>query len=110
MLMSRPRKRATVKMVCPAGHLIPRPPGPDSGPVPPKWQRFYNWPRDAKNQPKPDAVGFPRAEDIPEMIVEVPADQHHLRTLIANGSCRLADTAPVVTPAPVPTKPKKDRG
>lgn len=106
MLMSQPRKRATVKMLCPAGTLVPRPPGPAGGPITPKWQRFYNWPRDKKGQPKPDAVGFPRADDIPEVIVEVTADQHHLRTLIAKGPCKLVDT--VVT-APVPAKPKKDK-
>ena len=111
MLMSQPRKRATIKMLCPAGKLVPRP-AVTFGIVPPKWQRFYNWPRDKKKQPLPDKVGFPRAEDIPEVVVEVPADQHHMRTLIANGPCSLVDVAPVVvpTPTPAPAKPKKDKG
>jgi hypothetical protein len=104
MLMSRPRKRATVKMLCPAGHLVPRP-AVSHGMVPPKWQRFYNWPRDKKGEPMPDAIGFPRGDDIPEVTVDVPADQHHLRTLIAKGPCSLVDSAPAKAP-----KPKKDKG
>ncbi len=93
MLMSQPRKRGTIKLFCPAGLLVPRPAQP-TGPIPPKWQRFYNWPRDKKGQPLPDAPGFPKPADIKEMTIEVPADQHHTRTLIYNGHCRLADDVP----------------
>lgn len=104
MSMSQPRKRGMIKLHCPAGRLVTRPAMP-TGPIPPKWMKFYNWPRDKKGSPLPDAPGFPRPEDIPEMIIEVPADQHHTRTLIYNGHCTLVDDAPVLAPTP---KPKKD--
>ena len=106
MSMSQPRNKGTVKMLCPAGCLIPRP-AMTTGPIVPKWQRFYNWPRDAKGQPIDDAPDFPASDDIPEVIVEVPADSYHLRTLIFKGPCRLADEVPAPTPKP---KQKKDRG
>ena len=110
MSMSRPRNPGTIKILCPAGVLIPRPPVV-SGPVAPKWQRFYNWPRSAKGEPMPDAPGFPRAEDIKEIVVEVPADQHHTRTLIYNGHCTLVDetprAAPIVAEAPKGKKAEK---
>ena len=92
-------------MLCPAGVLAPCPPGPPYGPVMPKWQRFYNWPRDANGQPMEDRPDFPKSEDIPEVIVEVPADSHHLRTLIYKGHCRLVDEP--VASAPAPVKPRK---
>ena len=89
MLTSKPREPARVKMKCPAGQLIPR---PDTAGQP-KWMRFYNWPRDAKGEPLPDAPDFPRPEDVPEMIVDVPRDEHH-SGLIVKGMCSVGEQKP----------------
>ena len=102
MLTSKPRKKATVRIVCPAGKLVPRPPFGTVGAIVPKWQKFYNWPRGKDGQPLPDAPDFPTPEDIPEVIVEVPMDDHHARMLY-KGPCCLAD-------APAPKKPKTPKG
>jgi len=106
MLMSRPRKLGMMKMLCPAGKLVPKAP---DGMAKDKWAKFYNWPRDSMGSPLPDSPGFPKPEDIREMTIEVPNDEHHAVVLIAKGSCSLvAENAPI--PAPVPVKPKKDKG
>ena len=101
MLTSKknPPPVATVKMVCPAGCLVPREPGP---PGIPKERRFYNWPRDAKGNLIEDRPDFPLPHHITEeVVVEVPANHHHLVTCIHKGPCRLQDeaVAPVDPPS-----------
>ena len=88
----KPAPVATVKMVCPAGKLVPRPPGPPGFAIP-KERKFYNWPKD-KDGPIEDREGFPTPADIPECVVEVPADFHHLVICIHKGPCSLHEEAP----------------
>lgn len=97
---------STFKMKCPAGKLIPRAPTMHLGVVP-KWQKFYNWPRDKDGSPLPDAPGFPTGDEIPEMVVEAPMDQHHA-LLVAKTACSVVDDVPAPAPVPV-TKKKADK-
>ncbi len=108
MLSHKPRKKTTIKVVCIAGKLVPRPPFGNVGVIVPKWQKFYNWPRGKDGQPLPDAPDFPKSEDIKEVTVEVPMDQHHAM-LCHKGSCCLVDE-PTASHAPAPVKQKKDKG
>jgi hypothetical protein len=90
MLTSK-KKSTPPKMVwmkCPEGVLVPRPPGPP-GPRIPKERKFYNWPKDENGQLIEDREGFPTPKDIPEVVVEVVADHHHLVTCIHKGPCSL---------------------
>jgi hypothetical protein len=93
----KPAPVPMIKMLCPAGKLVPRPPGPP-GPSIPKERRFYNWPRDAKGNLIEDLPDFPGTDDIKEVTVEVPADHHHLVICIHKGPCKLADDAPSAAP------------
>ncbi len=88
----KPAPVETVWMKCPAGVLVPRPPGP---PGIPKRRRFYNWPRGKDGELITDRPNFPLAHHITEeMIVEVPADHHHLVTCIHKGPCSLTKAPP----------------
>jgi hypothetical protein len=92
---------STFKMKCPAGFLVPRPPTLGLGRPVPKWQRFYNWPREKDGSPMEDAPDFPAPEDVPEMVVDAPKDQHHA-LLCHKGPCSVVDE--------LPAEPKKKRG
>lgn len=95
MLTSK-KKPAPPKMVwmkCPAGVLVPRPPGPP-GPRIPKERKFYNWPKDANGQLVEDREDFPTPSDIVEVVVEVVADHHHLVICIHKGPCSLTKAPP----------------
>jgi hypothetical protein len=87
-----------IKIKCPDGKLIHRPP---VGFYRPKWQRFYNWPRDEKGAPVEDYPGGPQGV---EKIVSVPKDQYHAR-LIWRKDVTVVDEAPKA-----PEAPKKKRG
>jgi len=99
MLTHKPRKKETIKVVCPAGKLVPRPPFGELGVIIPKWQKFYNWPRGKDGQPLPDAPDFPKPEDIKEVTIEVPKDQHHAM-LCHKGACHIHDASAPAHEAP----------
>jgi len=82
------RKLKMVKIKCPSGRLIPKPP---HGFLVPKNQRFYNWPRD-KDGPVKD---FPDGPLGVEMIIEVPWDMYH-RRMIAKGDVELMEESKAV--------------
>lgn len=112
MLTSKKRPLQFVAMYCPAGVLIPRPP---VGMRRPKWQRFYNWPRNEDGSPVEDYPGGPVGV---EVVVMVPRDQYHGR-MLARGPARLATDAEVkaydkanapAKPAAKPAKPKDTEG
>jgi hypothetical protein len=101
MLTSKPRPSRMIKMRCPAGKLIPK----HDTAGQPKWAKFYNWPRDAKGNPIEDSPGFPTAADIPEVVVDVPYDQHHAGLIVKGPCCMVSEVAP----APAPVKPKREK-